>query len=80
MLRRLRQQPVEGFNRVGKAIEIEQGRAAIVQGFGVVRRPHEDRIEIGERLRVAAKPGERGPAVEKRFTAAGISCQHRVET
>ena len=33
-----------------------------------------------KRLRMAAKPGEPGPAIEKRFTAARISCQHGVET
>ena len=50
----------------------------------MVRRMRNYRVEIGECLRVAAKLGERGPAIEQRIAIArimaGITRQHRVET
>src|SRR4030095_1779964 len=67
MLRRDCQCRIEGKNCFAGTVEIEERRPAVVEGFDMTRCAHKQRIEIRQRVCMAAKPREGRAPVEKCF-------------
>ena len=73
------ERPIEGYQRLPRAVEAEQHIALIAPGFHILRVKGERPVIGGQRLLVASQPTERGIPVAPRPRALRVQGQRAVE-